>query len=450
VARPVRPAEVGATAPPRWGAARHGARLDVHRPGSPGASHRSASLSCDGRRAEGPAANPVSRPTSARSTPAALVARRARPRARVAAGAGAAPRPQRGDGRRRSPGAWWPRRADRGRHARPARRPQGRGARRRAHRGRGLRRRRPPRRRPLARVGLRGQRPRPGRVRDAGRRRGARGERLAEVVADGGAGTRPLEVVVAVPATVHADGAVRYWGRRACCTTCGSPTARRPWLERTPGAGRERRQPGRHRRASRRRRPAWSRFVFMGVRTTGIGMGLVIDGASLPEGANGRAGEIGNLRLSGDGTPLDARFTRISPQALTELAKVLAVTFAVLDLDGVVVHSETDARLRLVLRPRRAARGRSCRFPSSSFRASSKTTPSWSGRAGGARRAVAAADASPPPPDARAGRRPVTRPEWMRGRLTPGAPGLSCQLLRTFRNPRRMRRARLEGGARRR
>ncbi len=86
---------------------------------------------------------------------------------------------------------------------------------------------------------------------------------------------------------------------------------------------------------------AWSRFVFMGVRTTGVGMGLVLDGR-LYRGANGRAGEIGNLRLSGDGTPLDARFSRISPQALGELAKVLAVTFAVLDLDGVIVYSEVD------------------------------------------------------------------------------------------------------------
>src|SRR5690606_12824786 len=85
----------------------------------------------------------------------------------------------------------------------------------------------------------------------------------------------------------------------------------------------------------------WSRFVLIGIRRTGIGMGLGIDG-HLYQGAHGRAGEIGNLRIGSDGMPLDTHFVRLSPEALDELAKVLAVTFAVLDLDGVVVHSEIE------------------------------------------------------------------------------------------------------------
>lgn len=147
--------------------------------------------------------------------------------------------------------------------------------------------------------------------------------------------------VVAVPATVQGDGVVRYFGPPG--KLHGVPLRKRlgdrlgqarvqvvndlnlaAIGELRGGAARE-----------------WSRFVFIGIRATGIGMGLVLD-QRLYVGANGRAGEIGNLRLRDDGTPLDTRFSRLSPQALADLGKVLAVTFAVLDLDGVVVHSEIE------------------------------------------------------------------------------------------------------------
>ncbi len=151
----------------------------------------------------------------------------------------------------------------------------------------------------------------------------------------------PLEVVVAVPATVGADGTIRYWSRSAMLHGVDLAARLGERLDHahvTTANDVNLAATGEGRSGAAR---AWSRFVFMGVRTTGVGMGLVLDGR-LYRGANGRAGEIGNLRLSGDGTPLDARFSRISPQALGELAKVLAVTFAVLDLDGVIVYSEVD------------------------------------------------------------------------------------------------------------
>jgi biotin operon repressor len=172
--------------------------------------------------------------------------------------------------------------------------------------------------------------------------------RLADVVACGTVQRGPLEVVVAVPATVRADGTVRYWGRPGMLHDVRLGEHLGAQLAERLGQGQVRvfndvnlAAIGEHRAGAAR---SWSRFVFIGVRGTGIGMGLVLDGR-LYEGANGRAGEIGNLRLSGDGTPLDDRFARISAGALAELAKVLAVTFAVLDLDGVVVHSETERGL---------------------------------------------------------------------------------------------------------
>jgi biotin operon repressor len=170
-------------------------------------------------------------------------------------------------------------------------------------------------------------------------------ERLAEVVSAGTVQRGPLEVVVAVPATVRSDGTIRYWGRPGLLHEVHLADRLTARLGDRVGPGQVHvvndvnlAAIGEHRAGAAR---SWSRFVFIGVRATGIGMGLVLDG-HLYEGANGRAGEIGNLRLSGDGTPLDDRFARISAEALAELAKVLAVTFAVLDLDGVVVHSETD------------------------------------------------------------------------------------------------------------
>jgi biotin operon repressor len=168
---------------------------------------------------------------------------------------------------------------------------------------------------------------------------------LASQIADlAGSSARsrgPLEVVVAVPATVQEEGTVRYWGRPGMlhgARLADLITARLDHAHVLSVNDLNLAAIGEYRRGAAR---AWSRSVFIGVRATGIGMGLVLDGR-LYQGANGRAGEIGNLRLSGDGTPLDVRFTRISPDALAELAKVLAVTFAVLDLDGVVVHSEIE------------------------------------------------------------------------------------------------------------
>lgn len=164
---------------------------------------------------------------------------------------------------------------------------------------------------------------------------------FAEVAGDGPPLRVPLEVVVAVPATVQKDGTIRYWGHPGMLHGVRLADLLRGRLEDAQVRclnDVNLAAIGEYRRGTAR---GWSRSVFIGVRTTGIGMGLVLDG-HLYQGANGRAGEIGNLRLSGDGTPLDARFTRISPDALAELAKVLAVTFAVLDLDGVVVHSEIE------------------------------------------------------------------------------------------------------------
>jgi biotin operon repressor len=170
-------------------------------------------------------------------------------------------------------------------------------------------------------------------------------ERLAEVVTAGTVQRGPLEVVVAVPATVRADGTVCCWDRPGMLHAVHLPDRLALHLGKRVAPTHVHvvndvnlAAIGEHRAGAAL---SWSRFAFIGVRATGIGMGLVLDG-HLYEGANGRAGEIGNLRLGGDGTPLDERFARISAQALAELAKVLAVTFAVLDLDGVVVHSETE------------------------------------------------------------------------------------------------------------
>jgi biotin operon repressor len=164
---------------------------------------------------------------------------------------------------------------------------------------------------------------------------------IADAAATACAGHSRTEAVVAVPATVHEDGVVRYYGPPGMLHHVPLAERLAARLERTPVQvvnDLNLAAIGEHRVGAAQ---AWSRFAFLGIRRTGIGMGLVID-RRLYLGANGRAGEIGNLRFSDDGAPLDTRFTRISPQALTDLAKVLAVTFAVLDLDGVVVHSEIE------------------------------------------------------------------------------------------------------------
>ncbi|MFO7545788.1 MAG: ROK family protein [Trueperaceae bacterium] len=148
-------------------------------------------------------------------------------------------------------------------------------------------------------------------------------------------------IVVAVPATVRANGVVHYFGTPGMLHGVDLAARLAERVDSVPVVALNDinlAAMGEHRLGAARE---WSRFVFIGIRRTGIGMGLVIDG-HLYQGAHGRAGEIGNLRIGSDGMPLDTHFVRLSPEALDELAKVLAVTFAVLDLDGVVVHSEIE------------------------------------------------------------------------------------------------------------
>ena len=149
----------------------------------------------------------------------------------------------------------------------------------------------------------------------------------------------PLHLAIAVPATVSPDGGVRYWGTPRFLHGCRlARMVEGAWpsvgvtvmndinlaalAELRHGVGAD-----------------WSRFVYIGVRATGIGMGLVLDG-ELYTGARGRAGEIGSLRMVPGEARLDGMFTNNSDEALSQLAQVLSVTFAVLDLDGVVLHSE--------------------------------------------------------------------------------------------------------------
>lgn len=82
----------------------------------------------------------------------------------------------------------------------------------------------------------------------------------------------------------------------------------------------------------------WSKYAYLGVRKSGIGMGLVLNDR-LYLGAHGRAGEIGLLRPRGEPWPLDAVSSEQAPEALNELAKVVATTFALLDLEGIVLHT---------------------------------------------------------------------------------------------------------------
>lgn len=85
----------------------------------------------------------------------------------------------------------------------------------------------------------------------------------------------------------------------------------------------------------------WSDFAFLGIRKSGIGMGLMLDGR-IYQGRHGRAGEIGLLRLDTHFENLDAVFANDGKEALTELTTVLATAFSLLDLEGVVVHSEVQ------------------------------------------------------------------------------------------------------------
>lgn len=152
---------------------------------------------------------------------------------------------------------------------------------------------------------------------------------------------RVHQLVVAVPGSVDATGVVRYAGSPAWLE---GVALRDALLEELPGLpvtvtnDVNMAAVAEHRDGVAKN---WKRYAFLGVRRSGIGMGLVVGGA-LYRGAHGRAGEIGPLRLHGEAL-LDTVFSRLAAESLTELARVLAVTVAVLDLDGVVMHSELEA-----------------------------------------------------------------------------------------------------------
>lgn len=115
--------------------------------------------------------------------------------------------------------------------------------------------------------------------------------------------------------------------------------------------------------AERRRGAArdWNDFAYLGIRHSGIGMGLMLDGA-VHRGRAGRAGEIGLLRLDRRFENLDAVFANDGndgKEALEELTTVLATAFTLLDLEGFVLHADVprgrpwlaglEARLREVV-----------------------------------------------------------------------------------------------------
>lgn len=93
--------------------------------------------------------------------------------------------------------------------------------------------------------------------------------------------------------------------------------------------------------AERRRGAAsdWNDFAYLGIRHSGIGMGLMLDGA-VHRGRAGRAGEIGLLRLDRRFENLDAVFANDGKEALEELSTVLATAFTLLDLEGFVLHAD--------------------------------------------------------------------------------------------------------------
>ncbi len=84
---------------------------------------------------------------------------------------------------------------------------------------------------------------------------------------------------------------------------------------------------------------AWRDFAFLDLRRSGIGMGLVL-GGRLHTGRRGRAGEIGLLRTRVRFENLENVLAHGGKEAVTELAAVLATAFSLLDLEGVVFHSE--------------------------------------------------------------------------------------------------------------
>jgi hypothetical protein len=185
-------------------------------------------------------------------------------------------------------------------------------------------------------------------------------EALAETIRDAADGAEgPLrQVAVAVPASVDRDGHP---------TSAGVPR----YLEgsRLGDALRERRPDvpvllvndiNAAALAERRHGAArdWNDFAYLGIRHSGIGMGLMLDGA-VHRGRAGRAGEIGLLRLDRRFENLDAVFANDGKEALEELSTVLATAFTLLDLEGFVLHAdvprgrpwlaELEARLREVV-----------------------------------------------------------------------------------------------------
>ena len=83
----------------------------------------------------------------------------------------------------------------------------------------------------------------------------------------------------------------------------------------------------------------WSKFAYLGVRRSGTGMGLVLNGR-LYKGAYGRAGEIGLLQLGHEPNALDAILSKRDARTLNELARVLATAFVLLDLEGIVIYTQ--------------------------------------------------------------------------------------------------------------
>ncbi|MDZ7708335.1 MAG: ROK family transcriptional regulator [Trueperaceae bacterium] len=83
----------------------------------------------------------------------------------------------------------------------------------------------------------------------------------------------------------------------------------------------------------------WNDFAHLGIRHSGIGMGLMLDG-TVHRGRAGQAGEIGLLRLDRRFENLDAVFANDGKEALHELTTVLATTFTLLDLEGFVLHAD--------------------------------------------------------------------------------------------------------------
>ena len=83
----------------------------------------------------------------------------------------------------------------------------------------------------------------------------------------------------------------------------------------------------------------WSKFAYLGVRRSGTGMGLVLNGR-LYQGARGRAGEIGLLQLGHEPNALDSILSKHDARTLNELARVLATAFVLLDLEGIVIYTQ--------------------------------------------------------------------------------------------------------------